>query len=603
MLGKETPTKPKTPTSAAKSATAKSAASAKQQRTITSFFTTPGKSATSSNTANQSSISNVDSLSEGILVSSEADRNKNQDDDDDDDSRPLASFASKKRGKFVIDDDDSDDNNQNQKKDVAVPHEMEMKRRRKEANPFSDDPTEMDVDKDEDTGNKTPSRRSSTPLDRFASNRVSNGSRAPITSSGRTPTPSAKSTPFASDKKKERADDFSKRNVERYAWLLDERDENKNRPGDEGYDSRTLYIPQTAWSKFSPFEKQFWEIKAKHWDTIVFFKKGKFFELYEKDAEVAHREFDWKLTDRVNMKMAGAPEMSFDSWASQFVARGYKVAKVDQVENAIAKDMNKKKQQQSSSSTPSKQDTIIRRELTMILTQGTLVDTQLITSDMSTYCLSIKEEANNGPAAPSQPQQPKFGISFVDTATAEFNISWFTDDEARTHLETLLMQLKPKELVMEKGLLSANTLKLIKNCLNEPQCNYLVPGTEYWDAETTVDELRRTCYFGTVDEFADISVEYPPAVAAAVNEPLAVASLGGLISYLRTLKLDKDLVSARNFHIYDTMRQSGNLVLDGQTLLNLEVFENTSDGSTEGTLFKLLNNCLTPGGKRLFKNW
>lgn len=55
----------------------------------------------------------------------------------------------------------------------------------------------------------------------------------------------------------------------------------------------------------------------------MFFKKGKFYELYEKDADIGHQEFDLKLTDRVNMRMVGVPEMSFDMWAAQFVARGY----------------------------------------------------------------------------------------------------------------------------------------------------------------------------------------------------------------------------------------------------------------------------------------
>jgi DNA mismatch repair protein MSH6 len=63
------------------------------------------------------------------------------------------------------------------------------------------------------------------------------------------------------------------------------------------------------------------------------------------------------------------------------------------------------------------------------------------------------------------------------------------------------------------------------------------------------------------------------------------------------LKLDKELVTAGNFHTYDPLRQSGTLVLDGQTLQNLDVFENSGSGGSDGTLFKLLNNCVTPSGK------
>lgn len=55
--------------------------------------------------------------------------------------------------------------------------------------------------------------------------------------------------------------------------------------------------------------------------------------------------------------------------------------------------------------------------------------------------------------------------------------------------------------------------------------------------------------------------------------------------------------------MYDPIRDATSLVLDGQTLANLEVFQNSHDGSTEGTVFKLLANSITPFGKRLFKQW
>src|SRR3954469_20038957 len=112
-----------------------------------------------------------------------------------------------------------------------------------------------------------------------------------------------------------------------------------NAPDSPNYDPRALHIPPSAWAKFTAFEKQFWEIKSLHWDTVVFFKKGKFYELYEKDADIGANEFDLKLTDRVNMRMVGVPESSFDDWAARFVGKGYKVAKVDQMETAIGKSM------------------------------------------------------------------------------------------------------------------------------------------------------------------------------------------------------------------------------------------------------------------------
>lgn len=238
---------------------------------------------------------------------------------------------------------------------------------------------------------------------------------------------------------------------------------------DPDYDPRTLHVPSTAWKGFTPFEKQFWEIKSKHWDKVVFFKKGKFYELYEKDADIGHQQFDLKLTDRVNMRytkipnifsMVGVPESSFDHWASQFIAKGYKVAKVEQLENAIGKQIRDRESNK-------KEEKIIRRELSSVLTAGTLIDGGLLTNDLSSFCMAIKETQEN---------PPNFGICFVDASTAEFNFASFTDDADRTRLETLLVQINPKEVILEKGNVSKTTLRLIRNCLSEAQITYIVSG-------------------------------------------------------------------------------------------------------------------------------
>ena len=67
----------------------------------------------------------------------------------------------------------------------------------------------------------------------------------------------------------------------RYSWLADPRDQQGCRPGDPGYDPRRLYVPPTVLANMTDFERQYWEIKKDNWDVVVFFKKGKFYELYE----------------------------------------------------------------------------------------------------------------------------------------------------------------------------------------------------------------------------------------------------------------------------------------------------------------------------------
>ncbi|KIX00439.1 uncharacterized protein Z518_10578 [Rhinocladiella mackenziei CBS 650.93] len=375
---------------------------------------------------------------------------------------------------------------------------------------------------------------------------------------------------------------------ERHAWLEDIRDLDRNPPGHPDYDPRTLYIPPMAWAKFSPFEKQYWEIKQKFWDTIVFFKKGKFYELYENDATIGHQLFDLKLTDRVNMRMVGVPESSLEMWANQFVAKGYKIARVDQQETALGKNMRERDEKSSgAASKKSKDDKVIKRELACVLTAGTLVDGTMLQDDMSTYCVAIKESEID--------DMPAFGVAFVDTATGQFNISQFVDDAEMTKFETFVAQTRPQEILLEKGGVSMKTLRVLKNNTGPTTIwNYLKPGKEFWEGHITAKEIEASDYF---------PMDWPEVLQQAKEQDLLMSALGALIQYLRTLKIERDLVTMGNFTWYDPIRKATSLVLDGQTLINLEVFSNSYDGGSEGTLFQLLNRCITPFGKRMFKQW
>ncbi|KAJ1663767.1 DNA mismatch repair protein msh6, partial [Coemansia sp. RSA 25] len=93
-----------------------------------------------------------------------------------------------------------------------------------------------------------------------------------VASSGSTPLMQRmqlQAPPTADETKRARAAKFAKKNDGRYAWLVDVRDAQGVRPGEPGYDKRSLLIPRNAWNEFSAFEKQYWEIKGKHWDTVV----------------------------------------------------------------------------------------------------------------------------------------------------------------------------------------------------------------------------------------------------------------------------------------------------------------------------------------------
>ncbi|KAL3466026.1 muts domain V-domain-containing protein [Aspergillus heterothallicus] len=377
---------------------------------------------------------------------------------------------------------------------------------------------------------------------------------------------------------------------QRYAWLANLRDIDGHPSGHPEYDPRTLYIPPLAWSKFSPFEKQYWEIKQKFWDTVVFFKKGKFYELYENDATIGHQLFDLKLTDRVNMRMVGVPESSLDHWANQFVAKGFKIARVDQSESALGKEMRER----GGKKTGAKEDKVIKRELACVLTAGTLVEGSMLQDDMSTFCVAIKEAIIE--------DRPMFGLAFVDTATGQFFLSEFLDDADMTKFETFVAQTRPQELLLEKSTVSQKALRILKNNTGPTTIwNYLKPGKEFWEADITVKEIDASAYFTSKD--SDNFDSWPEALRQARDKELVMSAFGAMVQYLRLLKIERDLITIGNFSWYDPIKKASSLVLDGQTLINMEIFANSFDGGVDGTLFQLLNRCITPFGKRMFKQW
>lgn len=377
---------------------------------------------------------------------------------------------------------------------------------------------------------------------------------------------------------------------ERYEWIANLKDADRNAPGHPDFDPRTIYVPPKAWATFSPFETQYWKIKQKFMDTIVFFKKGKFYELYEQDATIGHQLFDLKLTDRVNMRMVGVPEMSLGHWANQFVAAGYKIARVDQQESALAKEMREREGKNAGGPPKAK---VIDRKLACVLTGGTLVEGSMLQDDMSVFCVSIKEsETDNLPA---------FGISYVDAATGQFFVTEFVDDADFTKFETFIAQTRPQEIILEKGMISTAANRIIKNNTSPTTIrNELKPGKEFWTADTTCREIDAGRYF-TSDE--DDSKAWPNTLQEARGKELLVSSFGALMQYLRTLQIERELLTLGNVTWYDPIKKASSLVLDGKTLINLEIFANNYNSGPEGTLFELLNRCITPFGKRLFKQW
>ncbi|KAE8735369.1 DNA mismatch repair protein MSH7 [Hibiscus syriacus] len=356
----------------------------------------------------------------------------------------------------------------------------------------------------------------------------------------------------------------------KFGWLDSSciKDANGRRPCDPLYDKKTLYIPPDVLKTMSASQKQYWSVKCQYMDVVIFFKVGKFYELYEIDAEIGHNELDWKMTISGvgKCRQVGISESGIDDAVHKLVARGYKVGRVEQLETseqAKARGAN----------------SVIRRKLVEVITPSTTVDGNI--GPDSVHLLAIKEEnygVENGSTA--------YGFAFVDCAALKFWVGSISDDATCSALGALLMQVSPKEVIYERRGLSREAHKALKKySFSGSTAVQLSPGnpTDFLDASEVRNMIQSHGYLkGSPNS-------YIKAFDGIVHHDIAVCALGGL---LESILQSGDVLP---YQVYQ-----GCLRIDGQTLVNLEIFSNNADG---GTLYKYLDNCVTSSGKRLLRSW
>eukprot|EP00659_Diplonema_papillatum_P018012 gene18012-27737_t len=361
--------------------------------------------------------------------------------------------------------------------------------------------------------------------------------------------------------------------AKKYGFLQDIRDHEGRTPDDKDYDPRKLFVPDASLAAMTNFERQYWEIKMTNWDTVLFFKKGKFYELYERDADIGHQDFDLKMVDsaRSSMRMVGLPEQGFSMWAARFIGAGHKVGRVEQMQTRTQLDREGSK------------TAVVPRELCQVLTLGTLTELDMFMDHTPHYIVSMKEASSS------------YGIVVADTSRGIFRFAYLPEDEHRSELVTLLHSTKPKEILLERGHVS----KVAAACIDKElggsvRKTSLTSKTEF---PTAADAKK---HFAAVDFFPTSPLL--PSLAPFWDNELVMSAFGALALYLSDSKQDRELLSLQNFGKYDPSAGGTALTLDGTALANLEVLENAFKGKS-GTLLSYLSNCTSPMGRRLLHQW
>ncbi|GET93265.1 mismatch repair protein MSH3, putative [Leishmania tarentolae] len=386
----------------------------------------------------------------------------------------------------------------------------------------------------------------------------------------------------------------------------------------------TISIPQKYLDAMANMERQYWDIKSKHYNVVVFFKKGKFYELYDYDAVIANREFGLKMvmdtSNRGKMRLAGVPEQSYNEWARLFVFRGYKVGRVEQMK-------------ESESETQGAKMKVVPRELVEVLTPGTLKDPSMLSDHREVFVLSLAPVYSDGELVidafavdlsrrvayrcpcRSRNREPKIGS---DTSFPEISIKMESSvygslkDSTLRALSALLQQLSPKEVIISSSNWVSNSAG--RSEAFQHTCDEITKWTENegfsvehisrelsnlsMNAMVTAEQVMASYFtflclgsdiaiFSTATEYTahlPSTIDRDPGTAAS-NAPVDGAA-GGTLSLMD----------------YERRFDKG-LVLDATTISNLEVLTNLHDGSDKHSLNECLNRCSTNGGRRLFRSW
>ena len=310
-------------------------------------------------------------------------------------------------------------------------------------------------------------------------------------------------------------------------------------------------------NEMTPMQRQYHAIKDRNKDCILFFRLGDFYEMFDEDACTAAKELDLTLTTRDRSKpkeeqtpMCGVPYHSVDAYIARLVAKGYKVAICEQMEDpALAKG-------------------IVEREVTRIVTPGTVTESCMLEESRNNYIASVFSDGS------------RYGLSFCDISTGEFYVT-VCDSAASAVSE--LGRFAPSEVVRcgERGsnLLDEALFQRLNCCVDEGDPALF----DQEHAETTLEK-----HFGA-----------PMASLGISGLPCAIRCAGGLLSTL--FKLQKnDLSHIRSLQYYTTGRF---MELDLDARRNLELTESMRAKEKKGSLLWVLDKTQTAMGGRMIRSW
>ncbi len=311
-------------------------------------------------------------------------------------------------------------------------------------------------------------------------------------------------------------------------------------------------------NELTPMKRQYNAIKERNQDCILFFRLGDFYEMFDEDAKLAARELDLTLTTRDRNKpkdeqtpMCGVPYHSVDAYIARLVAKGYKVAICEQMED------------------PTEAKGIVERDITRIITPGTVTESCMLDESKNNYIACIYGEDG------------QFGLAFCDVSTGAFFATVCADAQAAA---SELGRFAPSEVIRGGADINCSTLEdalfhRLNCCVDEGKAEQF----DYDQAQALLEQ-----HFGA-----------PLAQLDLTGLRTAVIASGTLLQTLLFVQKN-ELAHIRQLQYYTTGRF---MELDLDARRNLELTETLRSKEKKGTLLWVLDKTRTAMGGRMMRSW
>ncbi|KAJ3693010.1 hypothetical protein LUZ60_012105 [Juncus effusus] len=358
---------------------------------------------------------------------------------------------------------------------------------------------------------------------------------------------------------------------------------------------------------YTPLEQQVVELKRKYPDVVLMVEVGYRYRFFGEDADVAARVLGiFAHVDR-SFVTASVPTFRLDFHVRRLVGAGYKVGVVKQTETAAIKSHGSNKLGP------------FTRSLSSLYTKSTLESLDLQSNDSgnnsSNYILCIVEKQIAGE------EKVRVGVLGVEVSTGFVVHGEFDDAGVRSALEAVVMSLQPVEVLLV-GPVSAATEKVIssyagpksdirierksRDCFKEGGA--LAEVMSLYEKNNNNNNNNNANYYAINNDYDDEIMEAKGnggnslhGIEGIMELPeLVIQALALIIRYLKEFGLERIICFGSSFK---PICNNFEMNLSANTLHQLEVLKNNSDGSSEGSLFQIMDNTCTSFGSRLFKQW